>query len=199
MALIRKRGLRTVDHHIEGLREGDGLAGAGSLEALEFMEGMVEGALGAGEGAADLVETISAHGVAADGESVDGSRGDLFALENSLALAVIIGRGKFEEAGFPAEGAEDCPCGGEELGDEDTFGWSGGLVLVVEGPAEAAERGAVFAWKEESIGVEAVAEGVEPDGCAALFGFGPGALERVKSIRLDLFFGSHRFSQPRSG
>jgi hypothetical protein len=165
---------------------------AGSLEALEFVEGAVEGALDAGFVAGEGVEDAGG----GTGVPVEDAGQFLVVVEASVlgfGVRFKVDEAKFEEAGFEAAATDEAPLGHDDLVDEGGFERSGGLELVEEGVAEFVESLIVFAYDDGGLGSEAVFEGIEADGGLAFGGFGAGAVLGIAAVGVDLFFGGHGF------
>ncbi len=167
-------------------------APAGGLDALELVEGAVEGALDAGLVAAEGVEDAGrGTGVPAEdvGEFVFVGKADVAVFEVPLA----VDEAEIEEAGFDGAAAGEAPLGHDDLVDEGGFEGAGGLEVIEEGVEEFVEGLVVFAADDGVIGSEAVFEGIGADGGLALGGFGAGAVLGVAAIGGDLFVGGHWF------
>jgi hypothetical protein len=159
---------------------------AGGLEALEFVEGAIEGALDAGFVAADVGEDVGVH--AEDvGQFLVLGHVDVLALD---VLLVLI-EAEFEEAGFNAAVAGDAPLGHDDLVDEGGFEGAVGLEIVEEGVEEFIEIPVLFADDDGGFGGEAVFEGIEASGGLAFGGFGASAALGILAIGGNLFIGRH--------
>ena len=161
---------------------------AGGLEALQFVEGSVEGALAAGFVAGQRGESTDFAGVADEDESVLVVAGRVV---ESTQIAFFLMEQPVEEAGFHAAEAAEAPSGHDHLLDEEGFGGADGLVVVLEGLLDFLEFGFPLGFNDGVLGGEAVAEGIKADGGFALGGFGAGAALGVPAIGFDLQFGGH--------
>jgi len=161
---------------------------AGGLEALQFVQGAVEGALGAGFVAGQEGESVGAAGFAEEDEGVLLVAGRVV---ESTQIAFFLIEQPVEEAGFHAAEAAEAPGGHDHLLDEEGFGGADGLVVVLEGLLDFLEFGFPLGFNDGVLGGEAVAEGIEADGGFALGSFGTGAALGVPAIGFDLQFGGH--------
>ena len=161
---------------------------AGGLEALQFVQGAVEGALAAGFVAGQRGESTDFAGVADEDESVLVVAGRVV---ESTQIAFFLMEQPVEEAGFHAAEAAEAPGGHNHLLDEDGFGGADGPVVVLEGLLDFLEFGFPLGFNDGVLGGEAVAEGIKADGGLALGGFGAGAVLGVPAIGFDLQFGGH--------
>jgi len=164
-------------------------AGAFGLEALEFMEGAVEGALCPSLIAGEVGDDVGLGGVTAKGKGVAavGREGVVVVAHHLIQVQQL----HLEEAGFHGAAAAEAPGGHGELFEEDIPGGAGGLVLGAEFGAEPIEAAFVFAGQGGGLGGEAVTEGIGGDLALALGGFGAGAFLGVPAVGIDLFLSSH--------
>jgi hypothetical protein len=156
------------------------------LEALQLMEGAVEGALGTG-----LVATKSGEGIGVRVEDVGQFLGLVVVIEELLIVVLQVEEADFEEAGFDSAEAGELPLGHDDLVDEGGFEGAVGLELFEEGDPEFFEILILFANDDRVFGGEAMLEGIEADGGLAFGGFGAGAQLGVAAIGVDLLFGGH--------
>jgi hypothetical protein len=156
------------------------------LEALQLMEGAVEGALGTG-----LVATEGGEGIGVPAEDVGQFLGLVVVVEAVLFAVLQVEEAEFEEAGFDAAEADELPLGHDDLVDEGGFEGAVGLELFEEGDAEFVEIRFDFANDDGVFGGEAMLEGIEANGGLAFGGFGAGAQLGVAAIGGELFAGSH--------
>ena len=192
LAKFRFGGSRVVRYgyvDIDDFGERDIPAGALGLEALELVDGAVEGALGAGLVAAGVVDDVGFGGIAAKDEGVaDVGQEGIVVIAHPL---IEVRQPHLEEAGFHGAAAAEAPGGHGELFEEDIPGGAGGLVLGAEFGAEPIEAAFVFAGQGGGLGGEAVTEGIGGDLALALGGFGAGAFLGVPAVGIDLFLSSH--------
>ena len=161
---------------------------AGGLEALQFVHGAVEGALDAGFVTTQEHENAFAAGVAEEDVGVlVVAGGDL----ESPQFPFFFNEQPVEEAGFHAAEAAEAPGGHDHLLDEEGFGGTDGLVVVLERLLDFLEFGFPLGFNDGVLGGEAMAEGIEADGGLALGGFGAGAALGIPAIGFDLQFGGH--------
>jgi hypothetical protein len=161
---------------------------AGGLEALQFVEGAVEGAFGAGFVAGQEGESVGAAGFAEEDEGVLLVAGRVL---ESPQIGVLLIEEPVEEAGFHAAEAAEAPGGHDHLLDEEGFRGADGLVVVLEGLLDSLEFGFLLGFDDGVLGGEAVAEGIEANGGLTLGGLGAGAELGVPAIGFDLQFGGH--------
>ena len=162
-----------------------GICLSGGLDALEFVEGAVEGALDAGLVAAEGVEDAGCGtGVPAEdvGEFVFVGKAAVVGFE----VPLVVDEAEIEEAGFDGAAAGEAPLGHDDLVDEGGFESAGGLEVIEEGVEEFVEGIFLFAPDDGVIGSESVFEGIEADGGLALGGGGAGAVLGVGAIGGDL-------------
>jgi hypothetical protein len=169
-----------------GRRRGVGRL-AGGLEALELVEGTVEGALDAGFVAAEGGDGL---GVSPEDVGEAAAWGELGVL--LLDVLLVVGEAEIEEAGFEAAAAVEAPLGHDDLVDEGGFEGAGGLEVVEEGVAEFVESIFVFVEDGGVFGGEAVLEGIKANGGLAYGGFGAGAELGVPAVGGALFASSHK-------
>jgi hypothetical protein len=131
---------------------GRGRAGRRVTEALEFVEGPVEGALDAGFVARKGFNRAGAGGVVGEGAG-PGVEG-----------VVVVGELRHadgEQAGFEGAEAAEAPGGHGHLLDEQGFGGAGGVVFVEESVAKFLEFLRIFVGQDGGLGGESVTESVE--------------------------------------
>ena len=141
---------------------------AGGLEALQFVQGAVEGALGAGFVAGQEGESARAAGVVEEDKGVLVMAGRVV---ESTQTAFFLIEQPVEEAGFHAAEAAEAPGGHDHLLDEEGFGGTDGLVVVLERLVDFLEFGFPLGFNDGVLGGEAMAEGIEADGGLAPGGF----------------------------
>jgi len=96
-----------------------------------------------------------------------------------------------EHFGFDAEASLESPGGSDDPFEKEVLEGAGGLEELLELLAEFVEFGLVLVVEEESLGEQAVTEGILGDGGFAFRGCGAGALAGVMTVGEDLFLGSH--------
>jgi hypothetical protein len=156
------------------------------LEALEFVEGAVEGALDAG--------FVAAEG--GDGFRIPAKDiGELLVVAEIGVILIdviaVVDEAEVEEAGLDIAAAGEAPLGHDDLGDEGGFEGAGGPELVFKLLKEFVESLLVFAGDDGVFGGEAVCAGVVSNGGLAFGGLWAGAELGVSTVRGDLLFGSH--------
>jgi hypothetical protein len=156
------------------------------LEALELVEGAIEGALDAGLVAAEGGEGL---GVAAEevGQCLVGVEVGVIGFE-VLPVFVVA---EFVDPGFEFAAAGEAPLGHDDLVDECGFEGSDGQEMVEEGTEEVVESLFVFVEDDGVLGSEAVFEAIEANGGLAFRGFGAGAELGVAAIGGALFAGGY--------
>jgi len=162
---------------------------AGGLDALQVVEGAVEGALVAGFVARQGGESVRATAIVLKyiGETVVGGEVAVVVVD----IFGVVDQAQLEEAGFHGADAGEAPGGHDDLVDQEGFQGAGGLKLFLEGGLELVELLAVLDGNDGALGGEAVLGGVAAGGGLALGGFGAGGLEGVAAIGFDLFLGCH--------
>jgi hypothetical protein len=164
---------------------------AGGLEALELVEGAVEGALDAGFVAAEGFEDAGC-GTGVPAEDV----GEFVCVDEAVVVGfevlLVVDEAEIEEAGFDGAAAGEAPLGHDDLVDEGGFEGAGGLEVIEEGVEEFVEGLFVFAVDDGVFGGEAVFEGIEANGGLAFGGFGAGAELGIAAIGGALFAGCHK-------
>jgi len=165
-------------------------APAGGLDALELVEGAVEGALDAGFVAAEGVEDAGGGtGVPAEDVGEFVFLGEVVVV--GFEVRLVVGEAEIEEAGFDSAAAGEAPLGHDGLVDEGGFEGAGGLEVIEEGVEEFVEGLFVLAVDDGVVGGESVFEGIEANGGLAFGGFGAGAELGVAAVGVDLCFGCH--------
>jgi len=150
------------------------------------VHGAVEGALDAGFVAGQEGESAGAAGVVEEDKGVLVMAGRVV---ESTQTAFFLIEQPVEEAGFHAAEAAEAPGGHDHLLDEEGFGGTDGLVVVLERLLDFLEFGFPLGFNDGVLGGEAMAEGIEADGGLAPGGFGSGAALSVLAIGFDSQFG----------
>jgi len=127
--------------------------GRRGAEALEFVEGAVEGALDAGFVAGEGFNGAGAGGVVGEG-ACKGIKG------RGVFVAGELRHADGEQAGFEGAHAAEAPGGHGHLLDEQGFGGAGGLMFVEKGVAELPEFFGIFVGEDRGLGGESMAKGV---------------------------------------
>jgi len=176
-------GLRRRGGGIRGGWRGLGLRGIGDgralgFEALEAIEGPMEGALGGVHAALEADEFLA--GLAED--VAEGSGG----VEVGGVLHFVGEELGFEaaEAAHEADGVNDGVEGVALVGGD-------GLVMAVVFVAEGFDESGILSREDEGLGFDAGLQGIEAGAGFALGGGGSGGLLGIEAVGLDLSDGCH--------
>jgi len=160
---------------------------AAVLEALKFAEGAAERALQAGFMLGESGEGVGLEEVAVDGSG--GGAGGFFTEFGDLVV---------EDLGLNLAGANEAPVSGDELVEESGFRGTEGLEVGLEGAQGVVEVPLSFGADDEVAGGEAVFEGIEAGGGAALGSAGTGGFLGIAAVGGGLVGCSHRKGLLRS-
>jgi hypothetical protein len=170
----------------DDLGRGDVPAGAGGLEALEFVEGAVEAALDAA-----LVAGQGGEFVRVVAEDASFALVGLEPVEGSLQPVLGFGEAAVEQAGFHGADAAEAPGSDSHGLDEVEFGLAFGLVVVEERIEELIELLLVLVGDDVVLGGEAVLDGIAGGTSLAFGGKGAVAEGAVLPAGFDLTFRWH--------
>jgi len=154
---------------------------AGGLEAFEVDDGLVLGALDAGDEALEAGKGV--------GPTVEGGAG--FGVRVMDAAGAVVFDGGGPDLSFGAAEAAEAPGVIDELVDQFLLELAGGLPGLDEAVGEGFELFGIFARDDLGSGVDAGFECVETDGGFAGVGRGPRGEERVFAICFYLFECGH--------
>jgi hypothetical protein len=153
------------------------------LEALQFFEGAVPGAL---KGIDDPLEALKDAGIG--GEGVAGSAGDGCV---EIFYDKEVG-GALPELGFDAAGAAEAPLVVNQSIDEEALVGIGGAVVFVVFGGELGEIFGFFVEHDLVNGVDAVLQGVEPGYGLARGGARAGGFLCIHAVSRGLFRSRHK-------
>jgi hypothetical protein len=159
------------------------------LEALEFGEGAVVGALDAAALEGDLSQVgllVAALGVKGEAQIL---LGGLRVIAGDLLGGA--GLGQIEHVGFHSGEAAQAPDRSHQAVNQFELDNVDGAEAGVEAEIEFVVEVLVLAVEDEHGGIEAVLHGVETDFVLAFWGFGPGTLLSIPAIGPDLFARCH--------
>ena len=154
-------------------------------EAIEFVEGAVEGALDAGFVAREAFDSAGSGGVIGEGAGA-GIEG------RQVFVARELRHTEIEQTGFERAHAAETPGGHGHLFDEQGFGGPGGLVFREKGVEQLLELLGILVRENGGLGGEPVAKRVEADGGASFGGTRAGGELGVATIGVELTLRGHR-------
>jgi hypothetical protein len=164
---------------------------AAGAEALEFVQGAVNGAL-----ESRAVERNLGQGIGAPAVRFDHDREAITVIELLEAFEVVLhlylAGGK--EARLDVIEAAQLPRCHGDLADDGFLSRGGRLVLGFDRIEQFVELGWIFPFKDESAGGESMLEAVEANGGAAFGRLRARAFLRVELVGCDLFVGCHWIS-----
>jgi len=154
-------------------------------EAIEFVEGAVEGALDAGFVAREAFDSAGAGGVIGEGAGAG--------IEGRQAfVARELRDTETEQSGLERAQAAEAPGGHGHLLDEQGFGGPIGLVFGEKSIEQLLELLGILIRENGGLRGEPVAQGVEADGGASFGSTRAGREPGVAAIGVDLALGRHR-------